>query len=122
MEKKEKSLSFRVPMELREAIDWASEREGKSKANYMMDSTWQLIESAMNDGRIKDLMLPEGYEIPSDSKMYTIRVTNEFAERVQEVAPRFYHSATRLMLWASTVRAFQLGEEFEAEQQQATDA
>lgn len=112
---KTKSLSFRVPKELRKAIRWCADREEKSQADYMMDSTLALIETTFTGGKIEEILLPEGYEIPTDdSKMFAIRVTPEFVERIRPVAPRFYHSVTRLLLWASGVRAAQIAKEYAA--------
>lgn len=72
----------------------------------------ELVAQVDDTPTIDDLVLPEEFEIPTkDSKMVTIRVDPEVVEVVQDRAPRFYHTATRLILWASGRRAFRISAE-----------
>lgn len=106
MAEKTDGFTLRVPAELRKAIRWGARKEGKSQSDFMIDATLVMI-SQIQEGDVA--LLPEEFRIPTDdSKTVAIRVAPAAIEAVKEMAPRLYHSATRLILWASAVRAFEL--------------
>jgi len=109
---KSDNLSFRVPVALRNMIENAAAIEGKSQSDYMIDAALEFVKKIEASDDINELLLPDAFKIPTDdSKMVTIRVAPKNVETVQAAAPRLYHSATRLILWASTVRAYALAEQ-----------
>jgi hypothetical protein len=108
--KKDGSLSFRVPKQLRKAIQWGAKKEGESQSDFIIQAALDF--AAKFDELPEDVKLPEDFEIPTaGSKMVTIRVTKEAVKEVSARAPRLYHSTTRWLLIAAALRAYKCAEE-----------
>jgi len=106
--KKTKSLSFRIPEELRLAIIEAAEELGLSQSDFMIGGAWGLLRQISEGATFKDLLLPDGYKLPyqpdEKARMVTIRAAPETLRPLQHNAPRLWHSTTRLILWGSALR------------------
>lgn len=112
MATKTRSLSFRVPAKIRDAIQAGKKRTGESQSDYIVSSVKELIATMKNMKSIDDLLLPDGYEIPTqDSKMVTIRISPLVPDKIKAIAPRLYHSSARLILWAIEHRSRRLDQE-----------
>ena len=121
MANKEKSLSFRVPAEIRRALEWGVKQSDPqlSQSDFITEAVMEFIDRVDENATLQDLMLPEDFQIPKkDSKMVTIRVSSDLPERIRLHAPRLYHSAARLILWATQRRAYELAEKRSARKNQ----
>jgi hypothetical protein len=106
-------LSIRVPRELREKIEWAvnlvkkAKKQSYSQSDFYLAATLSAIEK-LEKG--KAVVLPKEFaEIPTeDRKMVSIRVPPDVLPQIQAFAPRLFHTQTRFVLWAATVKVYEL--------------
>lgn len=116
MAEKTDSFSFRSPGQLRRAIERAAEYQGKNRTQFMLDAAKKFIDRMADpEAKLSDFLLPDGFEIPKDDpRMVTFRVSPEAIQLIKDNAPRFYHSATKLVLWASTMEIYECKKEADA--------
>ena len=109
-----RNFSFRAPLELRRAIKHAAKKQEQSQSDFIATAIDEFLKQVDESGDINDILLPENFEIPhKESKLVAIRIAHEVVDTIQERAPRFYQSATRLILWASTIRLYKLAAQAE---------
>jgi len=106
--RKTKSVSFRVPEQLRLAIIEAAKEVGVSQTDFMIGGAMGLLRQIGDGASFKDIMLPEGYTLPylptEKARMVAIRATPEALALIQDSAARLWHSRTGLILWGSALR------------------
>lgn len=105
-------LTFRAPATLRRAVKWGSAKLRTSQSNFVEVAVEEFLERIDNDDAISDLALPEYFYISSrDSRMMGVNVYPELIDKADQYTDRFYHSRTRLILWAVALKALQMAEE-----------
>jgi len=104
-----RNFSFRAPADLRQAIKHAAKHRKQSQSDFIADAVDNFLAKVDKANSLDDIQLPENFAIPKEkSKMMTIRIAPEIIDTVQLRAPRLYHSATRLVLWAVALRLYEL--------------
>ncbi len=105
---KSRSLSFRVPEALRQAIRLAAAEAKTSQAEFMIGGAMGLLRHISEGATYNDLMLPVGYRLPyqpaEKARMVTIRVAPAVFAPIENNAPRMWHSNTELILWGTATR------------------
>lgn len=106
-------LTIRVPKEIRDKIAWAIdelEKSGKKKisqSDFYIEATLTVIKR-LEKG--KAVILPASFkQMPTaDRKMISIRVPPDLIPRINAFVPRLFHTTTKFVLWAATVRTYEL--------------
>jgi hypothetical protein len=105
-------LTFRAPATLRRAIKWGKSKLEVSQSHFVEIAVEEFIERIEIDEAISGLVLPEGFRISNkDNRMMGVNVRPEMIDVIDEYTHRFYHSRTRLILWAVALKALELAEE-----------
>ena len=106
--KKSKSFTFRVPENLRVAFAQAARDVNITQASFMIGGALGLLKQIGKGATYKDLLLPKGFLLPYrpelPARMVSIRATPDAWTLIHGVAPRMWHSATRVILWGTALR------------------
>lgn len=104
-------LTFRAPKALRNALRWGAKKLGISQGKFVMDAVRAFIEHVENNESVSVFTLPQNFPISGDSEMVGIRVDPADIAKLDKYVPRFYQSRTRLILWATALKALKLVQE-----------
>jgi len=109
MANKTKSLSFRAPADVRNALHWGCKQTGESQSVFIENAVQEMVARLESAAPADELLLPEDYPVSNeDSKMITVRVEPSLPELVDAKAPRLCQTNTKFLLWAITHRSLRL--------------
>lgn len=106
---KDTKLTYRAPRTLRKAIKWGAKKLGVSQSDFVVLAVDEFLDKLERDEPSSSLTLPEGFTISSkDNRMMGINVDGDIIPIIDSYTYRFYHSRTRLILWAVALKALEL--------------
>lgn len=104
-------LTFRAPKALRNALRWGAKKLEISQGDFVTDAVIEFIDRVENNEPIDAFILPADFPTSGESEMVGIRVNPSVIADLDRYKPRFYQSRTRLILWATAMKALKLVKE-----------
>jgi len=117
-DRKNSSLSFRVPKRIRNYLKWACRYTEQSQGDFVMEACETLLRRILAGEPLLDMLLSEGFEIPHDgSKMIAFRMRENANEEWTKLAARLYHKGTGYALWAVCLHIKECRDRFNRERE-----